>query len=117
MNKEQAHAFAEEWIAAWNAHDLERILSHYDDDFAMSSPAITLLTGDAAGTLQGKGAVGEYWHNALQKYPDLHFQLLHVLLGANSVALIYKGVLGLSNEVFQFGPSGKVIRAFAHYDL
>lgn len=32
--------FAREWIAAWNAHDLERILSHYTDDFEMSSPLI-----------------------------------------------------------------------------
>lgn len=24
--------FAHEWIAAWNAHDLERILAHYADD-------------------------------------------------------------------------------------
>ena len=46
MEKEQALKFAEAWIAAWNAHDLEQILSHYDDEFEMSSPAITRLTGE-----------------------------------------------------------------------
>ena len=32
-----AHEFAREWIAAWNSHDLELILSHYADDFEMAS--------------------------------------------------------------------------------
>ncbi|EAU54808.1 nuclear transport factor 2 family protein [Mariprofundus ferrooxydans] len=115
MNKEHAHAFAQEWISAWNSHNLEKILSHYDDDFEMSSPAITKLTGEPSGVLRGKKAVGEYWSGALKKFPDLKFKLLHTLIGANSVVLIYEGVLGLSTEVFHFGPDGKVIKAFAHY--
>ena len=28
-----AETFAAEWIAAWNSHDLESILSHYVEDF------------------------------------------------------------------------------------
>lgn len=32
-----AYDFAKEWIAAWNSHDLDRILSHYVEDFEMSS--------------------------------------------------------------------------------
>lgn len=117
MEKETAQEFANEWVAAWNEHDLEKILVHYEDDFEMSSPAIIKLTGEPSGTLKGKTAVGEYWAGALQKFPDLQFQLLHILRGANSVTLIYQGVLGLSAEVFHFAPSGKVARAFAHYDL
>jgi len=27
---------AQEWIAAWNAHDLERILAHYADDVELT---------------------------------------------------------------------------------
>ena len=32
-----AERFANVWIAAWNSHDLERILAHYEDEFEMSS--------------------------------------------------------------------------------
>ena len=117
MNKEQAQKFASEWIDAWNSHNIDRILAHYDDNFEMSSPAIIKLTGEASGILRGKTAVGEYWSGALKKYPGLKFTLLHTLCGANSVALIYEGVLGLSNEVFFFGTDGRVIRAYAHYEL
>lgn len=117
MEKEKAQEFANEWIAAWNEHNLEKILAHYEDDFEMSSPAIIKLTGEPSGTLKGKAAVGEYWSGALQKFPELQFKLEHVLLGANSVTLVYQGVLGLSAEVFHFSSSGKVAKAFAHYDL
>ena len=41
MDKEQAQQLAEEWYAAWNSHDLERILSHYSDDVVFVSPAPT----------------------------------------------------------------------------
>jgi hypothetical protein len=114
MDRHHAQAFAEAWLAAWNSHDLAEILSHYEEDFEMSSPAITKLTGEPSGVLQGKQAVGNYWAGALAKFPDLTFSLRHVLRGASSVTLVYDGVLGLSAEVFHFGRSGKVAKAFAH---
>ena len=40
-----ARRFAEERIAAWNAHDLERILPHYSDDFEIHSPLIVERMG------------------------------------------------------------------------
>ncbi len=40
ITPERAESFAAEWIAAWNARDLLRVLSHYTDDFEMSSPFI-----------------------------------------------------------------------------
>lgn len=117
MEKQEAHIFATKWVAAWNSRNLEQILSHYEDDFEMFSPAIVKISGEVSGTLKGKAAVGDYWRRALARYPDLHFELRHVLLGVNSVTVIYQGVLGLSGEVFHFGATGKVAKAFAHYDL
>ncbi len=38
IDQQWAQAFAEDWIASWNSHDMERILAHYTDDFEMSSP-------------------------------------------------------------------------------
>jgi hypothetical protein len=43
ISRDFAERFAEEWIAAWNAHDLPRILSHYEDDFEMPSPPKTCM--------------------------------------------------------------------------
>ena len=115
MTRAIADSFATEWIEAWNAHDLERILSHYEDDFEMSSPMIKVFTNSEVGTLRGKAAVGEYWEAALARAPQLRFELEQTLIGADSLALIYRGVRGLSAEVFHFSEQGKVSRAYAHY--
>ena len=115
METDFARRFAEDWIAAWNSHDLERILEHYEDDFEMTSPIIPIVAGEPSGKLRGKAAVGAYWAKALAKTPDLHFELVTALAGMDSVTVYYKGHRGLSAEVLHFGPSGKVRAAFAHY--
>ena len=117
MDRKKASAFAQEWIEAWNAHDLDRILSHYEDDFEMSSPVIVKIMGEESGSLKGKPIIREYWSKALAQNPTLHFEMKEVLIGANSVTIIYNGVRGLSAEVFIFAPSGKVSSAIAHYAL
>lgn len=115
MNIDRANQFADHWIGAWNSHDLEAILSHYTDDFEMSSPVIIEAMSEPSGMLKGKEIIRIYWSKALIKYPGLHFEKLHVLAGANSVTIIYHGVRGLSAEVFHFNQSGKVHAAYAHY--
>lgn len=116
MEKEFAERFATEWIESWNAHDVDRVLSHYAEDFEMSSPVIFQVAGEPSGTLKGKAAVGAYWRRALDLVPDLQFELLSVLAGVSSITLYYKGARGrLAAEVFHFGSDQKVTRAFAHY--
>ena len=115
MAPDFSERFAKEWVAAWNAHDLDRVLSHYENDFEMSSPIIRSLVGEASGTLRGKPAVRAYWAKALEAIPSLRFELVTVLTGVNSITLYYRGHRGLVAEVFHFGASGKVSKAFAHY--
>ncbi len=114
---EQAFArrFAEDWIASWNAHDLDRILSHYTDDFEMASPIIARIANEASGTLRGKAAIRAYWTKALAQHPELQFELVDVLTGAHSVTVLYRGHRGLSAEVFWFDGARRVYRAAAHY--
>lgn len=116
INREFAEKFAKEWIAAWNSHDLGRILSHYADDFVMTSPYIAQLAGVASGTLTGKAAVRAYWATALEKFPGLRFEHVQTLIGADSVTIYYRGVTGMAAEVFFFGPDHLVHRASAHYE-
>ncbi len=117
IDKEFAEHFAAAWIDAWNCHDMERILSHYSDNFEMSSPVIIQIACEPSGALRGKEAVGAYWAKALGLNPDLHFELIATLVGVNSLTLYYKGTRGrLAAEVLHFGQDGKVHKAFAHYE-
>jgi hypothetical protein len=85
-----ARAFAVEWIEAWNAADLDRVLSHYAEDFEMSSPLIRERMGVASGRLKGKAAVRPYWARGIAVQPPLHFELIDVLTGVNVIAIYYR---------------------------
>ena len=111
-----AQVFATEWIAAWNSHDLARVLSHYTDDFEMQSPYIAQIIGIASGKLVGKPAVMAYWARALQEFPNLRFELSEVLAGNDSLAIHYRSIRGMATEILQFGAHGLVLRAMAHYE-
>src|SRR5262249_54728430 len=116
FSKDQANEFAREWIDSWNSHNLENILDHYSEDIEITTPMIKLALGTDNGSLKGKQAVADYWGKALQKLPDLHFVLVDVTAGVDSVALYYKSVMNkMGVEVMFFDENGKVNRMFAHY--
>ncbi|WP_309642200.1 nuclear transport factor 2 family protein [Flavobacterium sp.] len=111
-----AQKFAKDWIAAWNSHDLDIILDHYTDDIEITTPMIKLAAGIESGSLKGKNAVRDYWSKALQRIPDLHFELLDVTQGVDSVALYYKSVMNkMAVEVMFLNEAGKVYKMIAHY--
>jgi len=116
MTTEWAHAFAREWIASWNSHDLDRILSHYTNDFEMRSPFIRERMFDPGGVLRGKEQVRAYWANALQAVPPITFELRSVYVGASSLAIAYRSVgRALVTEVVSFDSAGKVMSGNALY--
>lgn len=111
-----AQHFAAEWIAAWNAHDLDRVLVHYRDDFTMTSPRIVDIANEPSGCLQGKPVIATYWARALALMPELRFELIATCVGVDSIALHYRNDRGrLAVEVFRFAADGLVTEAAAHY--
>ena len=116
ISAERAKQFANDWVAAWNAHDLKKILSHYADEIEFSSPFVVQLFNEPAGTLLGKERLEAYFARGLSAYPDLKFELLHVLPSIQSVVLSYRSVKNLlAAEVMFFDSMGKVIKVVAHY--
>jgi ketosteroid isomerase-like protein len=79
-----------EWIAAWNARDLERVLALYAEDFEMTSVHIHAMGFDASGTLRGKARVRDYWATALDRLPDLHFELIDLFVSPDSLVVFYQ---------------------------
>ena len=48
-----AEEFAAHWVAAWNAHDLDEIMSHTTDDVEIASPVVVQLLGAPDGRVAG----------------------------------------------------------------
>ena len=117
LTPEHARAFAQEWIASWNSHDLERILSHYTDDFIMETPLAAQLLPETKGVVVGKEAVRAYWTIGLQKNPDLHFELKEVLISVKGISIYYRNTTRNKNvvEVLWLNEDGKAYGGFAYY--
>lgn len=115
ITREFAEAFSREWVAAWNAHDIERVLSHYADDFELASPFIVQIAGVPEGRLIGKAAVRAYWAEALRRMPDLLFRLRGCRVGVDSVVIEYEGVGRMAAETLVFDRDMRVARAYANY--
>jgi predicted ester cyclase len=112
-----AREFAQDWVDAWNSHDLERILTHYDDQVLLVSPvALKLLNGD--GTVRGKAALRQYFLRGLEAFPDLRFDLIETLWGTETIVVYYiNNVRGSKTaEVMLLNPAGKIQRVWANYD-
>ncbi|HEB77660.1 MAG TPA: nuclear transport factor 2 family protein [Methylothermaceae bacterium] len=115
ISAELAWDFAKDWVDAWNAHDLEWILSHYADDIQVTSPIARQLTGTAE--IHGKKALREYFSVGLAHYPDLSFRLLNVFSGQDSIVLHYVNQNSVqAAEWMRLNEEGKVVEMIAHYE-
>jgi len=116
MNRDEAWNLANHWVAAWNAHDLDSIMTHYEDGIELTSPVAAQLLGTADGKVAGKANLRAYVERGLEAYPDRRFHLEDVLWGVNSVVLYYKKQKGTRTaEFMELSAIGKVARVVAHY--
>jgi ketosteroid isomerase-like protein len=95
--------FAEAWVTAWNAHDIEAVLAHFHDDVVFTSPVAARVLPESGGVIHGKDALRTYWTTALAGMPDLHFEVIDVYRGQYTIVIHYRNQRGgLVNEVLIF---------------
>jgi len=95
--------FAQSWVEAWNAHDLDAVLAHFTDDVVFRSPVAAQVVPESGGVLRGKGPLRSYWAAALARIPDLRFEIVGVYTGIDTLVLNYRNhVGGLVCEVLRF---------------
>lgn len=105
-------AFAQDWQAGWNSHDLDRILLHYDPQIVFRSAKAAALVG--TGTIHGMAELRAYWAQALARQPDLRFEVVDVFEGHQMLVITYRNHRGvLAAETLRFGEDGLVIEASA----
>ncbi len=103
MAAPEPRTFADQWIKAWNARDVEAVLAHYADDVVFTSPTAVRVVPESGGTIGGKEALRSYWTLALGGNPDLHFELVAVYAGIDTIAPHYRNQQGgLVIEVLTF---------------
>lgn len=85
----QPFSFAQDWASAWNARDVETVLSHFSEDAVFSSPIAKRMGRGVEGAISGKDAIREYWNAALELNPRLRFEITKVYAGADVLVIGY----------------------------
>jgi uncharacterized protein (TIGR02246 family) len=105
-----------EWIAAWNSHDLERVLTLYAEDSEMTSDKIPVFGFDPSGTLRGKDKIRAYWSTALKQLPNLHFDLIDTYVSPDSIVVFYQNERGAKIcEYLRLDAEGKIKQGSANH--
>lgn len=117
MSLSRAREIAEDWVFAWNARDLDRILSHYVEDVAFSSPTVVTRYGEPSGVLRGKSALREHFRRGLEAFgEDVHFKIVDVLCGINGYTIYYARETGATVvDTVIVDSSGRGVQVYAHY--
>lgn len=116
IEKGAADCFVNDWIAAWNARDLNAVLAHYADDVEFYSPRIAIVTGKPVACIRGKVALEAYWLKALEDAPEINFRLERVYIGAQSLTIAYLNHRGQhAAQTLVFDEHGRVKLAVANY--
>jgi ketosteroid isomerase-like protein len=109
-------ALGRTWVEAWNARDLERVLTLYDDEVVMTSDRIPALGFDASGTVRGKDALRAYWGKALGRVPNLHFTLIELFVSPDSVVVLYANERGKKIcEYLRVNAAGRIVQGSANH--
>jgi ketosteroid isomerase-like protein len=111
----ETRQFAEQWVRAWNEHDVEGVLAHFAEDAVFTSPVAARVVPETAGVVRGKAAIRAYWNRALAQVPDLHFEVEAVYAGVSTVVIAYRNQAGgRVSEVLEFD-GGRVVRGHGTY--
>jgi hypothetical protein len=114
-----ARAHANRWLAAWNAHDLDQIMSCYADNVDFVAPTVVTRWARPDGRLSGKTELREHFARGLQLALDLTFTEEAFLASPVGYAVLYRrddGNRALDVvEVDQHGLAARV-RAFYEHD-
>jgi len=107
--------FTEDWLTAWNRHDIDAVLTHFHHDVVFTSPVAARVVPDSGGVVRGRAALREYWSAALKTMPDLRFEIVGVYQGQSLLVINYRNQNGaLVNEVLEFD-GGLVRRGHGTY--
>lgn len=68
-------SIAFKWFEAFNEHNLEKLLSLYDDKAEHYSPKLKIKHPETNGLISGKEALRVWWQDAFERLPSLHYEV------------------------------------------
>lgn len=89
MNPIKNKEIATKWFEAFNEHDLEKLLSLYDDKAKHYSPKLKIRQPETNGLIQGKEALRVWWKDAFDRLPTLRYEVQKLTADDEQVFMEY----------------------------
>jgi limonene-1,2-epoxide hydrolase len=96
MTSQKNLSIAHAWFEAFNSHNLEKLLSLYDDEAEHFSPKLKIRHPETNGLVTGKNALRTWWQDAFDRLPTLHYKVTS--LTANSDRVFMEYIRTVENE-------------------
>lgn len=89
MTSQKNLSIAHSWFEAFNSHNLEKLLSLYDDEAEHFSPKLKVRHPETNGLVKGKNALHNWWQDAFERLPSLHYKVTSLTADSDRVFMEY----------------------------
>ena len=96
MTTQNNLSIAHAWFEAFNAHNLDKLLSLYDDEASHFSPKLKIKHPETNGLVTGKNALRTWWQESFEQLPTLNYKVTS--LTANDDRVFMEYVRKVENE-------------------
>lgn len=111
-----ARAHADRWLAAWNARDLDAIMSCYAEDVDFVAPTVVTRWKRSDGRLRGAAELRQHFQRGLELAPDLRFSEEALMTAPGGYALLYRRENdSLEVDAVELSDTGRATRVRAYY--
>lgn len=81
------------WFEAFNEHDLEKLLSLYNEHAEHYSPKLKLRQPETNGKVVGKSALRAWWQDAFDRLPSLRYSVNSLTANNERVFMEYTRIV------------------------
>jgi hypothetical protein len=96
MSPEKNLSIAHLWFEAFNNHNLEKLLSLYDEESQHFSPKLKIRHPETKGFVTGKEALRNWWKDSFERFPTLSYKVTSLTSNSDRVFMEY--VRSVENE-------------------
>lgn len=77
------------WLEGFNSKNLDLLLSLYNENAEHFSPKLKIRKPETNGFIKGKSQLRDWWKDAFERLPELHYQPNYFIADDKSVFVEY----------------------------
>ena len=113
--KDQNLSSIHQWFAAFNTKNIELLLSLYHDHAEHFSPKLKIRKPETKGLIKGKEQLRDWWQDAFERLPELHYKPNYFIADDQSVFVEYVRTVPGEEELIvgevMFFENGKIVKS------